>query len=265
MSWGNKDQANSSPVWTGALVNKAPTRTVADSLFEGANTSVVPGVTVDVVGITVAEIQGEDTTFLLKGAAVANAGTNAVPGNVYAISNTGATQSAPATVKAVTTKVTTAAVAASNTGTGYANGDIVIFDGVDDAILTITTGAANTSIASVVITAPGKFTTNPTLANTEASSTSGSGTGARFNLQMGLDTVEVAAGGTFTVVPTAVANNALSGNSLTGATVDLTFGKTPGSSGDGIAQTGWVLKKTFSGGRAGRVQQEVLVVGKMNG
>ena len=70
------------------------------------------------------------------------------------------------------------------------------------------------------------------------------------------------------LAPTAANRNALYGNYtanavIAGVTVGM-FGidKTELSSGS-ISHTGWVLKTTGQGGRAGRTQTEVLVAGRM--
>jgi hypothetical protein len=128
-----------------------------------------------------------------------------------------------------------------------------------NAVFTVTTGGANTSVASLALTTNGVFTTNPTLNTAALATLTGAGTGATANVTMGINTVTVVGAGMYTTAANGTAN-APTGGSGTGATLTLTFSAgVPEAKFAGA--TGWALRTEGSGGRAGRVQYEVLVAG----
>jgi len=120
-------------------------------------------------------------------------------------------------------KITSATVSAG--GANYANGDVVrLSTGVatTNAEFTVTTGAGNTSVVSLVISNAGVFTSPP------------SGTSATNNK---------------------TAANA----SANGLVIRVVFSSV--TEGKKAPHTGWNVRKEFTGGRAGRVQYETLVAG----
>lgn len=126
-------------------------------------------------------------------------------------------------------KVLTVSVGA-NAGLNYANGDIVRLNtGIAsvNAEFTVTTGAANTSVASLTVSNAGEFTTSPTLSS-----------GATNNKT--------------------VANASANGLLLT-----VTLGTK--YEGQRVSHTGWNVRKEGTGGRAGRVNYECLVAGGITG
>lgn len=217
-------------------------------------------------------------------------GGSYVPGDTLTVAPGSANVSLAATIIVSATELRTAAVNA--VGSGYANGDTVtVQTGTGTkAILTVTTGAANTSVASLALTNRGNYTVNPTLAAVATANTTGNGTGLTVDVTTRVKTVVAGYPGKYYSLPTLTANP-VTGGSGTGATVDLSFGldstevilggynytsaPTPtniGNSafgtvvmgprpgqGSGTAHAGWVLRKQGTGGRAGRVTTEVLV------
>lgn len=265
--WSTTDNANGSPLWTPAQVNLPANTANRDAMF--GNTTADAFVTGQTVGVF-----GVDSTEIAVGAIRVSAATvNAlgsagsyVPGETLTIDGTGATGIA-ATLTVATTQVRTVTAQAAS-GSGYANGDTVTPNtgtATTDAIFTVTTGGANTSIASLALTGNGVYTVNPTLTagalrNLTVANTSANGGTA--TLTMKLKTVSIANPGSYTVAPTELNNNTLAGSaSGNGATVALTTAR----ESKGVAHTGWVKKTTGSGGRAGRVHYEVLVAGGITG
>ena len=255
--WGNQDNANNSPIWSPVHINQAPTRANANTLYGAANNTAIPGVSKQSKGITAAELAGANTVLELKGATINVRGTGAVPNNVHGITGTGANSSAAATVRVASTRAVSAAVVQA--GQGFANGDTVALQGSPGTQLTVTTnGSGNISALTLINSAI--FTTTPA-ANTPLVAVTGSGNSATATLTFGIDALTVANAGSYLVPPTEVANNALSGNGISGAGVTLNFGPIAGTDGAGVAHTGWVIETIGTGGRLGRVQTEVLVAG----
>lgn len=118
------------------------------------------------------------------------------------------------------------AVVGSNAGANYANNDVVRLNtgtATTNAEFTVTTGAANTSVASVVVSQNGVFSAAPTLVS-----------GATNNKTVG---------------------NASANGLLLTVTLARAYETTK------VPHTGWNVRKVGQGGRAGRVQYETLVAG----
>lgn len=257
--WGKIDQANNTPVYVGNLVKITPNTANRDAMYGNTTADAfITNETVGVYAITGAELTAGNNATLAT-VAVAHGGNNYAPGDLLGVN--GGTYSVQATINVTATEVRAATVEAG--GTGYANGDVItIANGVGTAAtFTVTTGAADSIATTLAVTSAGRYTTNPTLSNVATTNSTGSGTGARINLVMKIREVEIANSGLYTVLPTE-ANNQVA--NLTGvgvsANIDLTF-TDPSVTSAGISHTGWVLRREGTGGRAGRVHNEVLVAG----
>lgn len=262
--WGNNDASSNAVLWAAVPYGKTPNSANRDALF-GNTTANGYGThqTIGMHGVDAAEITVKAKKLTAVAANGAGTGGSFIPGEILTIDATGATASQNATVSIVSTEVRTLTPVAA--GSGYANNDTVsLATGTGSlGIFTVTTGAANTGVASLAYTDRGTFTTNPTLVGGATANITGSGTGLTVTATMRLKEIAVASPGKYTVVPTTTANNDLSGSaSGTGATASLTFGQ-EGSAA--VAHTGWVVRKVGTGGRAGRVETEVLVAGGMTG
>lgn len=257
--WSANDAADDSPIWSPAKYGKAPTRAAANTLYGNTTADAyVTGQTIGVYGVDETEIAVGD--YKLSVVAANGIGTSGsyVPGDVLTIENTGANVTLGATAVVATTKVRTVVVVAG--GTGYANGDtITCATGTmtTNAVFTVTTGASDDIVASLALTTNGVFTTNPTLTAGATANLTGSGSGATATVTMGINSLGVGEPGVYTVVPTDLVSNDPTGGTGTGANLALTFAQ----SSKGVTHTGWVVRTVGSGGRAGRVQTEVLVAG----
>lgn len=258
--WGSSDASTNAVLWAPAKYNKAPNTANRDALYLNATADAwVTGQTIGMYGVDTNEIAVGGQS--LGSVALSNNGTTGSyePAETLTLDETGATSTTAATLEVVTTQVRTATVNAA--GGGYANDDTVttVTGTGTGAIFTITTGASDTNVASVAITNAGSYNTNPDLANSETANVTGDGTGLTLDLEMDIETVTVSNPGAYTVAPTTTTDNELAGSaSGNGATANLTF--STGGSGT-IAHTGWVVRTVGSGGRAGRIQTEVLVAG----
>jgi len=258
--WGSSDATSNSVLWAPAKYNLAPNTTNRDALYTNTTASAfVTGQTIGMYGVDQTEISVGSKYLASAAANGIGSGGSYIPGDVLTAENGGANLSVGATMTVATTKVRTVAATAAS-GTGYANGDTLSCNTgtmSTNAVFTVTTGAANTSVASVALTTNGVFTVNPTLATSPLKSLTGAGTGATATITMAIASLAVANPGVYTVVPTDVVSNDVTGGSGTGANIALTFA----TSSKGITHTGWVVRTVGSGGRAGRVQNEVLIAG----
>lgn len=325
------DNAAGSPIWAVQQLNKAVNTANRTALynnvtaggFHSGRTDGVFGVSTTEMSVSVAEAAGEleriavsnsgtglidlspwpsiniadgtggETLLYLAvtNVEIDNVGTAFVPGETL-VYNSGASNIVLTTV-AVRAVSATATVA----GSGYANGNVIrLVGGAGETIAAfdVTTGAANTGIATLAINAVGSYTTIPTFPAATTNVT-GSGTGATINVVFGLDEVEITTPGntsTFIANSETIAANVTSGdgvgdrvtllfgvsavgivNSGTGYTsASVITGPTPltgeafsitvsdgVSPGNPVAHAGWHLRTVGSGGRAGRVFYECLV------
>lgn len=261
----------------------------------GAGYTFVPNVSFSTGNATANAYMG------LVGLTITHGGNNYAANDNLSVNNSGGTAAVNAVINVVSTEIRSAALANSiSFGSGYSNGDIVaLATGTGNAAtFTVTTFAANSSVTSVAVASSGRYTVNPTTTNVATTNTTGSGTGLRLTVVTKIREVEIKTVGKYTVLPTAVADNpvvnttgvgvsgnitlsfgvasvnvtsngsgfsnvptvAFTGNS-TNHTADATAHAVLNSGAGGAAHTGWVLRTEGTGGRAGRVQYEVLVAG----
>lgn len=251
--WSRPDAANSSVLWAPALFNKTANTTTRDAMYQNTTPNAfVAGETVGQYSIGSSDITS--TTIRVNAVTVADAGSNGYAiGDKLAPTGTGS-PNAEFTVTAVT--IVSAAVDAG--GTGYANGDLV-GDTSTGTVFEVTTGAADTIVSSISIVDGGVwYNTIPANFNPVTLT----GTGANLALDTivtGVSALSITNAGSYANTPTA-SNNALTsttGNG-SGAKVNLTLGAKP-SETTAAGGTGWAVRREGSGGRAGRVQYELLV------
>lgn len=260
--------------------------TLPAAAFSGTNTSVATAtVSGTIVGVTA------NATAVGAGWAV---------GDSIVINEAGATNTAAPDLAVATVKVGTVALG-SAVGTGYAVSDTLTITGTGtEATVNVTAVGGGGELQTLDLLTVGSYTVGPASEEDAAITTDGSGVSGVVNVTVTLLTTTITSGGDFTTYPTTTSNNDVSTDgSGTGAAVDLDFGIgaitvtdagagysstdaavtfTPGSDAtasidilpDGEvtskpAHTGWVLRTVGSGGRAGRIQTEVLVAGGISG
>ncbi len=260
---------------------------VANTLAGDGNTHVIANVSIDTVEANAITLNGRGT------------GGSYVAGEILTLANGISTTAMTANIDS--TEVRTVAVNAG--GTGYANADTIRVNQestqAPNCVFTVTTGAADTIVASLVRTTNGVFTVNPTLltaANTVF--ITGTGTGCTVDLTMMVESLSaVETRGSYTVEPTlTAATTTTTPGDGTGATADVTMrmlglsmavegvytavvnataNPVTGGTGTGAelvlslsngmsdgkiaGQPGWCIRTVGTGGRAGRVQVECLV------
>lgn len=263
----------------------------------GAGYTNVIAVTVNDSGNTSANGTATVTARMrVVGASIGGGGNNYVPGDILSPSDGTAVSSNVATVNVVTTNVRSLAIVAA--GSGYTNNDAVTITGGTGTSATAnvqTNGSGN--VTSIAVLTGGVYTANPN--TTTSNTTGGTGTGLTVSIVTRLESVAVVNGGLYSALPT-LTNNPVTGGSGTTANVTLIMGlggfnianngagyETPvvALSGAGASNaeataialnsdlaggvdtthTGWVVRREGTGGRAGRVQYEVLVAGGISG
>lgn len=268
--WTKTDEADGSPIWSAP--KKSPTRAEAN-LFFGNTTAdaYVTGATVGSYGVSKTEIN--QLVYHIVSASLGDAGDYAYDvADVLTVANTLAGDGnvhVEANLTVLTLEVGDVLVA--DPGGDYANGDTLTFTSNGtfsiDPVFTVTTGAADTNVASLAITSGGSATVAPTLdglvlenlvvANSDAN-------GCTCNVQMQILDLEVTVPGVYTNSPNVSANPVTGG---TGSGGEIVLNLSSGMSDGKIAGTpGWVKRTVGTGGRAGRIQCETLVaVSSMTG
>jgi len=267
--WGKQDATGNSVLWAPTSVRLAPNTDNRDAMYGNSTADAfTTGQTVGMYGVDKTEIKVGSLGLATVTANGVGTGGSYVPGEHLTLATTGATSVTAADIIVSTTKIRTVAANASAVSAGYANGDTVSCNTgtmTTNAVFTVTTGLADTKIASLALTANGVFTVNPTLLDSALKNiavVNASANGGKAAFTMRLDSLGVFSKGNYSVVPTEANNNTLSGSVTgTGATAAVTWSTT----NKGITHTGWVLRTEGSGGRAGRVQNEVLVAGGIAG
>ena len=264
--WGSQDVTSNSVIWAPATVSLTPNVANRDLMYGNTTgDAFITGQTIGMYGVDETEIAIGAIHISAVEANNVGTGGNYIPGETLTLDATGATGTA-ATLTVSATQVRTVAAVAG--GSGYANGDTVTCNtGVmsTNAVFTVTTGAADDIIASLALTGNGVFTTNPTLtggALKNIVAANSSANGATGTVTMKVKTLGVLNRGNYSVAPTTLDNNTLAGSATgTGATAALTTA----TASKGITHTGWIKRTTGTGGRADRIQTEVLVAGGITG
>lgn len=259
--WGSTDQANNSALYAPSQVNKTPNTANRDALFGNTTASAfVNNVTIGQYGVSAAEVSVTNgsvisigvtnpgfgyfanATVTLSGNATANATANST-GYISAINITAAgnNYTAPPTV---TISAPTVAFNA-NTAVDATNDFITLTNGTilqNGMQVTYIVSAGNTALTNLVNNGV-YYVVGANTTGIKLSATSG---GSAIDLVKGL-------------TETGHNLSALGGTATGDAVIS-------GGKGTGIAHAGWVLRTEGTGGRAGRVQHEVLVaMGSLSG
>lgn len=254
--WGQNDNTSNSVIWAPATVKQAPNADNRDNLYQN-NTpdAFVEGTTVGMYGVD--EVEVSMAPYQLTSVSIVTPGAGVyVPGEILEIDDTGATSEADATITVVSTTVVAATV--DEGGTEYSNGDIVtVVSGVGtEATLEVETDSDGI-VTNLTVVSGGQYTENPTVSGAAVSG--GDGSNLTVDLELGISEVSINSVGSYSVLPTDVETNSVSGSDNgTGAEVAVTFAQVGAGA---VTHTGWVVRRVGTGGRAGRIQTEVLVAG----
>jgi len=253
--WGMSDASSNAVLWAPTSVRLAPSTTNRDNLYGNTTADAfTSGQTVGMFAIDNSEAGGYSNVTTV---AVGNAGSGFT---VRPTVTFGAPDQAGGTNAAGNTTAKVVAVAIGDAGTGYVNAEVVTVAGGTGtaANVTISNTDASGVVTAIAITSgqAGSYTALPTLANNSVSG--GSGSGLKVNLTIGLNTVTVSANGSgYSAAPAVTIGGAGGTGAVATASVNT-------SEGDKAAHSGWVLRTVGSGGRANRVQYEVLVAGNIS-
>lgn len=251
--WGMSDASSNAVLWAPSQVNLTPNTTNRDNLYGNTTANAfITGTTVGMFAVDNLETPGYANVTTVAVSA-AGSGFTVRPTVVFSAPDLsgGTTATGNATAKVVS-------VAIGDAGGSYVNAEVVTVNGGTgtSANVSVTTNATgNVTAVAIVSGQAGSYTVLPTLANNSVSG--GSGTGLKINLTMGLNTVSVTANGSgYSSAPSVT----IGGTGGSGAAAVASINT---SEGRRAAHSGWVLRTEGSGGRAGRVQYEVLVAGNI--
>lgn len=242
--WGKIDRANNSPLYALSQVGLTANSDNQTALFGNTTANAFSnGVTIGLFGVSPAEIQ--NPKYKIGSLAVVNAGSGFTARPTVTIGGDGA--NATATAVGVLVGATIA-----NGGASYVANDVLSVAGGTGTAATIRVTAVdgNGTITNSAIANVGGYTALPTRANNSVSG--GTGTGAKFDLVIGLGPITVTAAG----FGYTTANVTIGGAGGTGAVANVTL---QAFDSKGVTSPGWVFRREGSGNRAGRVQTEVLV------
>lgn len=251
--WGSSDASSNAVLWAPTSVKLAPNSTNRDALY--GNTTVDAFITGEKVGMFAVDKTEE---------AVATGGlatTTVISGGTGYTGNAAVTVSGNGTANAHVTSGKVDVIKISDAGSGYTNNPTV----------TIAAPANTTFNASSAVAANGAITLSSAAAFAAGDAITyrvAAGNTALTELTSGTTYYVKAANSTAVylsatksgAVITLTAGASETGHALQGATATgaITVG---GAANKGIPHTGWVLRTEGTGGRAGRVQYEVLVAG----
>ena len=250
--WGMSDASSNAVLWAPTSVRLAPTTTNRDNLYGNTTADAfTTGQTVGMFAMDNAEAGGYSNVTTV---AVTSAGSGFTVRPTVVFS---APQKAGGTTAAgnTTAKLVAVAIGGGGGGSSYVNAEVVTINGGTGTSANVTIANTDNSgvvtAVSIVSGQAGSYTALPTLANNAP--TGGSGTGLTLDLTIGLNTVTVSANGSGYLTAPSVT---IGGTGGVGAVAAASINT---SEGDKAPHSGWVLRTEGSGGRAGRVQYEVLV------
>jgi hypothetical protein len=262
--WTKEDEAAGSPIWSAP--KKSPTRAEAN-LFFGNTTAdaYVAGATVGSYGVSKSEIN--QVVYHIVSATPIDYGDSAyLVGEVLTVANTTAgTGNTHVEANLTITTVEVGTVAVNAGGDNYGNDDTITIESTNGTfstatVFTVTTGAADTTVASVVATERGSYTVEPTRDGLDTElvvAANGDANGCVLDVTMRMKGLSVTVEGVYTASPN-TSDNPVTGGTGTGG--ELVLGLSGGMSDGKIAGgPGWVKRTVGTGGRAGRIQAEVLV------
>lgn len=266
--WKNDDSAANSVLWGPSQLKQTANAANRNALF--GNTSAdayFTGATIGSYGVDDAEM-AYDTFKIIGVVAGANAGVDVLitsNGTTQFIANGTGTVNAVVNVDSVI--ISSAAINAA--GSGYVSGDIVEVAegaGTPAARLTVTANATG-NVTDVAILWRGNYadSANVPAGDVATTNVTGIGTGLVLDISTGVGVMSMADVGSYTVDPgSTLTLTAEAGQTGTNVQVNTTVSKFGAK--QAVPHAGHVIVTEGTGGRAGRVQAEVLVaVSSMTG
>ena len=221
--WGNKDQANNSPIYAPAQFNQTPNTANRDALFGNTTANAVgSGEYVSVVGVSASEIQFTGANGTVYAVNVTNPGTGFTAVATVAFAGGGVANAAPTLNAAATATMKVLSATVGHGGNNYAPGDILSPANGATATVNATINVTSTEIRAATVNAAGSGYSNgnviliATGTGTQANATvTTNGTG-------NVTSVSLVNNGVYTVNPTlsGVATSNVTGNG-TGLTLNL--------------------------------------------
>ena len=264
--WGSSDAASNSVLWGPDLVKTRANTTTRDELYNNTTPSAyISGVATGVFGIDSTEERVATGKLAVLRVVTGGSGYAANAALTFSSNNTGTSAAGNTTVNTATGRIQSATV--SSNGSGYSTNPVVTVAAPAAVNITAnTTGVSNTGDVILMSTANSKFLvgdrvyyTVPTGNTAIPNLTGNSFYYVSFSNTTSLALATTNGGANIDIAETRTTATG-EVHTITGetATVQAVIG---GTRNRGIPHTGWVLRTEGSGGRAGRVQYEVLVAG----
>lgn len=258
--WGSSDAASNSVIWAPANKKQAPTRTNANLMY-GNTTSNAYGDGQIVSMLAVDRIESGVGAGGIIRINITNAGSGYSANATVTISGGGGDDGAANTTVTIG-KVT--AVSIANAGSSYETNPTVVIAAPTAVTFNGNSAISNTAdtiaitTANSIFVAGDKVTYAVAAGNTAANGlVSGSTYYISFSntTTVALSDTKGGANVNLTSGGPSETGHSLTGETATGVAV------VGGAKNKGVAHTGWVVRTEGTGGRAGRVQYEVLVAG----
>lgn len=260
--WGSSDAASNSVIYAPTSVKLAPTRANANLLYGNTTPDAfITGVASGVFAVDSTEEAVSAGKLAVVRIVTGGSGYTANATVAFSSNNTGSSAAANAFCNTSTGRITLVNVTAN--GSGYTNNPVATISAPTPITFNALTAVSNTSDTIALTSANSKFLVGDRLtyvANTGNTVVGGLANNTQYYVvQANTTTIQLSLTKTGTALDL-TASVTETGHNLIGetATVQPVIG---GSKNRGIPHTGWVLRTEGSGGRAGRVQYEVLVAG----
>lgn len=259
--WGSSDAASNSVIWAPTSVRKAPTRANANLMY-GNTTSNAYGdgqrITMLAVDKTEEGIGSGEVAYIN----ITDAGSGYTANATVTITGGGgASATANATANTSTGKIQIVNITAG--GSSYETNPTVTVAAPSAITFNANSAVSNTDSTIALTSANSKFQAGDIVTYTVASGNTaieGLTSGSRYYV-VAANTTKIQLGTTLGGAAIELVSGAAeTGHSLTGETATA-IAVVGGAQNKGVAHTGWVVRTEGTGGRAGRVQYEVLVAG----
>lgn len=261
--WGSSDAASNSVIWAPTSVRVAPTRAQANLLYGNTTANAYgDGQRNTMLAVDSTEEAVATGKLAFINIDFAGSGYSANATVTFSANNTGSGGAANTTANTSTGRIQVVTI--SSNGSGYTNNPVVTISAPTAIIFNGNTAVSANTIA--LSSANSKFLVGDkvTYAGNTTSTPVGLTDTAQYYVSFSNSTVialsTTKGGANIAITPAPYASASAGGATLTGETATATA-VIGGAKNKGIPHTGWVLRTEGTGGRAGRVQYEVLVAG----
>jgi len=259
--WGSSDAASNSVIWAPTNKNQAPTRANANLMYGNTTSNAYgDGQRVSLLAVDSTE-EGVGAGVIVR-FNITNAGSGYGANAAVTLAGGGGVDGAANASVSATGRIS--AVNIENAGSSYETNPTVTIAAPAAVTFNGNSAISNTADTIAISTANSKFLVGDRVTYTVAAgNTAANGlvSGTNYYISFANTTVVALAatkGGANVDITSGGPSE--TGHSLTGETATA-VAVVGGAKNKGVAHTGWVVRTEGTGGRAGRVQYEVLVAG----